>query len=83
MIFIKKFQILEIFFFYFILFDLIFLCYYCCSINLKSQSEHSGLGPNTSSLVDIKNKFLPRKAKLIPLFYNFGSARNFPYESHR
>ena len=29
---------------------LIFKCYYC-SINLKRQSEHSGLHPDTSSLV--------------------------------
>ena len=28
-----------------------FLCYYCCSINLKRQSEHSGFRPDTSSLV--------------------------------
>ena len=25
--------------------------YYCCSVNLKRQSEHSGLRPDTSSLV--------------------------------
>ena len=35
--------------FHFISFN--FLCYYCCSINLKRQSEHSGLRPGTSSLV--------------------------------
>ena len=47
--FVKKIQILEFFFsFYFI--TLTFLCYYC-SINLKRQSEHSGLRPDTSSLV--------------------------------
>ena len=38
-----------------ILFDFffqgIFKCYYC-SINLKRQSEHSGLRPDTSSLVE-------------------------------
>ena len=34
----------------FILFHLIFSCYYC-SINLKRQSEHSGLRPDTSSFV--------------------------------
>ena len=50
MIFFKKFQILEKkFSFYFISFN--FLCFYCCSINLKRQSEHSGLRPDTSSLV--------------------------------
>ena len=27
--------------------------YYCCSINPKRQSEHSGLRPDTSSLVFI------------------------------
>ena len=31
---------------------LIFLCYYC-SIDLKMQSEHSGLRPDTSSLVPL------------------------------
>ena len=39
--------------FHFILFHLIFLCYYCCSINPKRQSEHSGLRPDTSSLVSV------------------------------
>ena len=49
MFFIKKFQILEKkFSFYFITFS--FFCYYC-TINLKRQSEHSGLRPDTSSLV--------------------------------
>ena len=47
MIFIKKFQIKKI---HFILFQLIFLSYYC-SINLKRQSEHSGLRPDPSSVV--------------------------------
>ena len=37
--------------FHFILFHFIFLCYYCCSINLKKHSEHSGLRPDTSSVV--------------------------------
>ena len=46
----KKFQILEKIF---ILFHLIFLCFYCCSINVKRQSEHSGLRPDTSSLVGL------------------------------
>ena len=47
----KKFQILEKkkFSFYFISFN--FLCHYCCSKNFKRQSEPSGLGPDTSSLV--------------------------------
>ena len=50
MIFIKKFQILEKKkSFYFISFN--FFMYYCCSINLKKHSEHSGLRPDTSSLV--------------------------------
>ena len=57
MIFIKKFQILEKkFSFYF--FHLIFLCYNCCSINLKKQSEHSGLRPVTSSLVSLSELFV-------------------------
>ena len=30
------------------------LCYYCCSINLKTQSEHSGLRLDTSSLVSFQ-----------------------------
>ena len=45
--------------FHFILFHLIFLCFYCCSINLKRQSENSGLSPDTSSLViDLFSLFL-------------------------
>ena len=36
---------------HFILFQLIFFMFYCCSINLKRQSENSGLRPDTSSLV--------------------------------
>ena len=36
----------------FILFYYIyFFCYYCCSINFKRQSEHSGTRPDTSSFV--------------------------------
>ena len=46
----KKNQILEKKIFHFVLFNLIFFCYYC-SINLIRQSEHSGLFPDTSSLV--------------------------------
>ena len=46
----KKFQILEEKI-YFILFRLIFLCYYCCSVNLKRRSEHLRLRPDASSLV--------------------------------
>ena len=41
--------------------------YYCCSINLKRQSEHSGLRPDTSSLVtisfDLINRLSLKKAK--------------------
>ena len=48
MIFIKNFKLKKNSL-YFISF--IFLMYYCCSINLKRQSEHSGLRPDTSSLV--------------------------------
>ena len=36
--------------FNFILLHLNFSCY-CCSIDLKRQSEHSGLPPDTSSFV--------------------------------
>ena len=45
----KKFQILEKKM-HFILLQIVFLGYYC-SINLKRQPEHSGLRPDTSSLV--------------------------------
>ena len=38
------------FFFHFVLFHLMFPCYYC-SIGLAKQSEHSGPRPDTSSLV--------------------------------
>ena len=47
MIFIKNFKLKKNF--HFILFHLIFFMYYCCSINFKRQSEHSGLRPDTSS----------------------------------
>ena len=47
------FQILgKLFFFHFVQFHLIFPCYYC-SIDVKSQSEHPGPRPDTSSLVRI------------------------------
>ena len=54
MISLKKNFKFKNFFFHFILLHLNFLCY-CCSINLKSQSEHSGLCPDTSSLVVFSN----------------------------
>ena len=41
--------------FHYILFHKMFLCYYCCSINLQKQSEHSGLRPDTSSLVCLRS----------------------------
>ena len=46
----KKVSSFRIFFFQFVLLQLIFLCYNC-SIKLKRRSEHSGLRPDTSSLV--------------------------------
>ena len=46
-----KFQILEKKNSLFLLIQLFFLCYYCCSINLKRQWEHSALRPDTSVLV--------------------------------
>ena len=53
MIFIKNFKFWKKqISFCFISFD--FLCYYCCSVNLKRLSEHSGLRPDTSSLVKIE-----------------------------
>ena len=57
MVFIKKFQILEKkFSFYFISFN--FLKYYCCSINLKGQSQHSEFFSDTSSLVFVFEIFV-------------------------
>ena len=53
--FIKKNSNFRIFFsFHFVL--LTFSCYYY-SINLKRQSEHSGLRPDMSSLVSIYSRF--------------------------
>ena len=40
--------------------------YYCCSINLKRQSEHSGLRPDTSSLVPIFNRVM-KNYKNLPI----------------
>ena len=44
--------------------------YYCCSINLKRLSEHSGLRPDTSSLVSItiKTSAIYRLPKVLLLF---------------
>ena len=61
-------------FIFFILY-LIFLCYYC-SIKFKRQSEHSGLRPDTSSLVTIKNLngtncTYESVVNALPLFENF------------
>ena len=52
MIFIKNFKLKKKI--HFILFHLFFFMFYCCSINLKRQSEHSGLRPGMSSLVCFK-----------------------------
>ena len=41
--------------------------FYCCSINLKRQSEHSGLRPDTSSLVPI-----------LLLMFDKGVSKNMP-----
>ena len=56
MIFIEKFSNFRKTF-HFVLFHLIFPCYYC-SINVKRQSELSGLSPDTSSLVQFELKHL-------------------------
>ena len=66
MIFIKNFKFLKKKN-HFILFYFIFLCYYCYSRNIKRQSEHSGLRPDTSSLVNFIEK---RKTKdqSVPVF---------------
>ena len=54
MIFIKNFEIKTKNYVYFYLFSLIFIRYYW-SINLKKQSEHSGLRRDTSRLVMVLN----------------------------
>ena len=59
----KKFQILEKIFFILFYFIYFFLCYDCCSINLKRQSEHSGLHSDTSSLVQFRSIPLTSSAK--------------------
>ena len=56
MIFIKSFNFQKKKF-HFNSLHLIFPCYYC-SINLKRQSQHSGLRPDTSSLVDFRNNLV-------------------------
>ena len=66
MIFIKKLQILEDKNFHFVLLHLTFWCYYC-PINLERQSEHSGLRPNTSSLVNYAYMYLDKKQLSIEL----------------
>ena len=58
MIFIKKFKLKKKPFY---VISLNFLCHYCCSINLTKQSEHSGLRPDTSSLVLICRRILSGK----------------------
>ena len=64
MIFIKKFQILEKkISFYFISFN--FLILLLLLINLKRQSEHSGLRPDTSSLVNFENIFFINEFSVI------------------
>ena len=57
MIFIKKIEILEEKKFSFCFISIIFFKCYDCSINLKRQSEHSGLRPDTSSLVSFPELF--------------------------
>ena len=59
MIFKKNFKFKKKSSFYFISF--IFFMYYCCSINLKRQSEHSGLRPDTSSLVYFIDKIVIKR----------------------
>ena len=53
MIFTKKNLFYPKFFFSFYFITINFSCYYC-SIDLKRQSEHSGLRPDTSNLVRLK-----------------------------
>ena len=58
MIFIKNFKFQTKKSFHFILLPLIFFIGYYCSKNIKRQSEHPGLRPDTSSLVKMYMKFL-------------------------
>ena len=59
MIFVEKFSNFRKKVFHFILFHLILLCCLCYyrSKNVKRQSELSGLRPDTSSLVEMCDKF--------------------------
>ena len=57
----------------------IFSMYYCCSINLKRQSEHSGLRPDTSRFVCTFNFFDRSNKNITSLktcFWNPGTYRH-------
>ena len=63
----KKFQFLEekkLFILFFLTFYFLMLLFYYCSINFKRQSEHSGLHPDTSSLVYVCVVSIASDAKL-------------------
>ena len=57
MIFLKNFKSFRKQNVHFVFIHLIFKCYFC-SMNLKRQSEHSGLRPDASSLVPIWGIFI-------------------------
>ena len=59
-----------------ILFDLKFPCYYC-SIDLKKQSEHSGLRPDTSSFVFLSKLKIDKWRKQTTSGLFFQSTVNF------
>ena len=64
------------FFFDFVIFHWIFKCYYC-SINFKRQSEHSGLRPDTSSLVHFS------KMKIISYTFFRPKSKSYFWQSKR
>ena len=70
MIFIKNFNFWKkkISFYFILFYFLCCLCYYC-SINVKKQSEFSGLRPDTSSLVLFVHNCI--KLKLINFFFYY------------
>ena len=56
--------------FHFFLFHSILLCCLCyyCSINVKEQSEFSGLSPDTGSLVAIWSEQSKILSKIVPKY---------------
>ena len=52
----------------FILFYYIFFIGYYCSLNIKRQSEHSGLCPDTSTLVPLINRSAVYTVQVVEIF---------------